>query len=151
MKIIINETAEITAEGNLTNKNCKPVICLNNGIIFASGKDAAEYAKASPGHVCEVLQGKVKSCKGLRFVYLSKVDEHLDIIMTRYRELVSMEDDAKKWRAQEKSKEDAKKLAEAEKAAVAAAEERDKLHKAYLAALAREEVANHTLNTLRGN
>ena len=155
MKIIINETAEITAEGNLTNKNCKPVICLNNGIIFASGKDAAEFANASPGHVCECLQGRIKSCKGFRFVYLSKVNENLDDIMTRYRELVTMEDDAKKWREQQQREEtrqaEAKRLADAEKAAAAAQKEREELHKSYLAAVAREEVAKHTLSTLRGN
>ena len=155
MKIIINETAEITAEGTRTAKTCKPVICLNDGRVFASGKDAAEQLNVSPSQVCECLRGQIKSCKGLKLCYLSKVNEHLDVIMSRYRELAAMEDDAKRWREQQQREEtrqaEAKRLADAEKAAVAAAEERDKLHKAYLAAVAREEVANHTLNTLRGN
>lgn len=151
MKIIINEKSEITAEGTRTAGCCKPVICLNDGRIFASGRDAAEQTNTSPSEVCKCLKGQTKSCKGLKFCYLSKVSEHLDVIMTRYRELAAMEEDAKKWRAQEKSKEDAKKLADAETAAAAAQKEREELHRRYLAAVAREEVANHTLNTLRGN
>lgn len=149
-KIIINDKSEVNAEGVHLTGCSKPVICVDNGKIFASGKDAAEYANVTPSQMCECLQGKVSSCKGKHFCYLSKVVENLETLMKRMRELEEMEPDAKKYRAEQEAarKAEEERLAPLRKAEaeVAAAEaEANKLHQDYLVAVGRLEIARHNV------
>ena len=150
-KIIINEKSEVNAEGVHLTGCSKPVICVDNGKIFASGKDAATYANVTPGQMCECLQGKVKSCKGKHFCYLSKVIENLETLMQRMRELETMEPDAKKWRASQEAARQAEEerlatIRKAEEKKTAADAEVEKYYQEYLVAVGRLEMARNNAN-----
>ena len=134
-KINIQNEANIKAEGKLNNNHCKPVICVDNGKVFTSMTDAAEYAGVSSPTMVVHLQGKTRTCAGKHFCYLSKVTENLDSIVTRLRETAAVEDDARKWQvyqaeqeririAEEKRLEEERKAEEKRKAEIAKAEER---------------------------
>ena len=122
MKTInIHGEANIKAEGKFNSRRCKPVICLDNGNVFTSMLDAAEYAGVSNPTMVVHLQGKTRTCAGKHFCYLSKVTETLDAIVTRLRETSAVEADAKKWQAYQAEQEairiaEAKRLEEERKA-----------------------------------
>lgn len=50
-------------------KNNKPIICLNNNVIYSSSYDAALKLNLKPSSIRSVLQGKAKSIKGFFFKY----------------------------------------------------------------------------------
>ena len=95
-KINIQNEADIKAEGQFTSKRCKPVICVDNGKVFTSMLDAADYAGVANPSMVAHLQGKTRTCGGKHFCYLSRVTENLDAIVTRLRETAAVEADAKK-------------------------------------------------------
>lgn len=111
-KIIITNEATIKAMGNHHSRNCKPVICIETGKVFTSATDAAERIGVHYTMMSAACTGKVKTCKGMHFCYLNEALENLDAVMTRLREACEMEDDAKKWRAQEAEKEAIRKAEE---------------------------------------
>ena len=86
--ITITKQANAQAIGNRTNGNCKPVICITTGAIYASATDAAEKIGVSQATLCLAASGKIKTCKGKRYCYVNHVMQHLDEICenTRVRE-----------------------------------------------------------------
>ena len=120
--INIHKEATIKAEGKRSSKLCKPVICIETGEVFSSATDAAEYMGVHFTMISSACIGKVKTCKGKHFCYLSAALENLDSVMARLREANAMEADAKKWRAQEEAKEAERIAQEQHKAAIAKAE-----------------------------
>lgn len=113
MKKTINmqHEANIQAEGKLTSKNCKPVICLETGEVFTSVTDAAESIGVMQSNMSMHLTGRTRSIHKRHYCYLSRVNENLDAIVTRLRETSAIEEDAKKWKAYE-AEQEAKRIAE---------------------------------------
>jgi hypothetical protein len=111
-KITIQKEATIKAKGTHKSKLCKPVICIETGEVFASATDAAERVGVHYSMMSASCTGKVKTCKGKHYCYLNAALENLDAVMTRLRQAAAMEEDAKKWRAQEAELEAARKAEE---------------------------------------
>ena len=96
--INIQNKAIINGIGNLNNRKCKPVICIDTGEVYTSATDAAEAVGVHYTMMSAVCLGKVKTCKGKHYCYLSEATENLDAIVTRLRKVSTMEADAQKWR-----------------------------------------------------
>ena len=113
MKKTINmqHEANIQAEGKLSGRKCKPVICLETGEVFSSMTDAAEYTEVTTATMSNHLTGRYRSVKGKHYCYLSRVSESLDTILARLRETAAIEEDAKKWKAYE-AEQEARRIAE---------------------------------------
>ena len=113
MKKTINmqHEANIQAEGKLSGRKCKPVICLETGEVFSSMTDAAEYTEVTTATMSNHLTGRYRSVKGKHYCYLSRVSESLDTILARLRETAAIEEDAKRWKAYE-AEQEAKRIAE---------------------------------------
>ena len=113
MKKTINmqHEANIQAEGKLSGRSCKPVICLETGEVFSSMTDAAESIGVSIQHMSNHLTGRSRSIHGKHYCYVSRVTESLDTILTRLRETAAIEEDAKKWKAYE-AEQESKRIAE---------------------------------------
>ena len=113
MKKTINmqHEANIQAEGKLSGRKCKPVICLETGEVFSSMTDAAEYTEVTTAMMSNHLTGRYRSVKGKHYCYLSRVSESLDTILARLRETAAIEEDAKKWKVYE-AEQEAKRVAE---------------------------------------
>ena len=107
--IIIQNEATIKAKGTHKSKLCKPVICIETGEVYASATDAADRIGVHYSMMSAACTGKVKSCKGNHYCYLNAALENLDAVMHRLRQAAAMEEDAKKWRAQEAIKEEERK------------------------------------------
>ena len=107
MKKTINmqHEANIQAEGKLSGRKCKPVICLETGEVFSSMTDAAEYTEVTTATMSNHLTGRYRSVKGKHYCYLSRVSESLDTILARLRETAAIEEDAKRWKAYEAEQE----------------------------------------------
>lgn len=97
--INIQNEANIKAKGELNCHRCKPVICIDTGEVFTSCADAAEHAGVHISTVSACCTGKIRTANGKHYCYLSRVNEHLDSIVTRLRETSSLEEDAKRWQA----------------------------------------------------
>lgn len=113
--INIQNEANIKAEGKLNSGHCKPVICIDTGDVFTSCFDAAEATGVHFSAMSAHLRGKTRTIHGKRYMYLSRVKEGLDTIVTRLRETSAMEDDAKKWREYQ-AEQEAIRAAEAKRA-----------------------------------
>ena len=133
--INIQNEANIKAEGQFNSRRCKPVVCLDNGKVFTSMLDAADYAGVANPTMVQHLQGKTRTCGGKHFCYLSRITESLDSIVSRLRETSEMEGDAKKWReyqaeqeairkAEEKRIEEERKAEEKRQADIAKAQQK---------------------------
>ena len=119
--INIQNKANISAEGKLNSRHCKPVICLETGEVFTSVNDAAEKEGMPANNLSTHLTGKRKTFAGKHYCYLSRATESLDAIVTRLRETSAMEEDARKWRAYQEEqerirKEEEKRIADERKA-----------------------------------
>ena len=86
--ITITKQANAQAIGTRTHANCKPVLCITTGAIYASATDAAEKIGVSQATLCLAASGKIKTCKGKRYCYVNHVMQHLEEICenTRVRE-----------------------------------------------------------------
>lgn len=144
--ITIQNKSEVSADGRLSCFRCKPVICITTGKIFTSVTDAAEYAGCVPDHMVNHLKGKRKVCKGKQYCYLTEVNEHLSAITARLQNLSEMEDDAKRWRAQEAEQQ---RIREAEEKVQNYRNVCTKLYERYLAANEKYEQAQIKLEAMR--
>ena len=96
MTITVQNSSEIKAQGLPRNKNAKPVVCLDTGEVFTSVTDAAKSAGAHQSTMVWCLTERQKTCKGKRYCYLSKINEHLDEFMDNVQ---TMYDKANKYDA----------------------------------------------------
>jgi hypothetical protein len=80
MTINIRRATNVTAVGHHINGNSKPVFCITDGAVYASVTDAAEKNGANPCNMSAAVTGKIKTCKGKRYCFISEVMEHLDEI-----------------------------------------------------------------------
>ena len=171
MKTInIHNNTNINAEGKLSSKHCKPVICLETGEVFTSVQDAADAVGMSAQNLSTHLTGKKRAFAGKHYCYLSKATESLDAIVTRLRETSSMEEDARKWReyqaeqeairkAEQKRIDDERKAKEQHEAAIAKAKAKlerctticERLESELLRAEQRRMEVEEELRILEGN
>ena len=96
--ITIHNKTEVKAQGKHTNKNSKPVLCINTGEIFVSVLDAAEKAGVTASSMSRAVtgsRGKI-TCKGKRYCFISDVMSHLDEISHHINE---REEKANAWDA----------------------------------------------------
>lgn len=88
-EIIIHGRATAEAEGTHRTKGCKAVFCLETGEIFASGLDAANAKGVCPDMISRACTGKVRSCKGQHFFFVSKATENLNLVAMHLRSLAT--------------------------------------------------------------
>lgn len=124
--IHIQNEASINGNGTHMQKNCKPVICIDTGEVFTSCADAAEHAGVHFTMMSAACLGKVRTCKGKHYCYLSKATESLNAIVTRLRETAAVEADAKKWREYQAEQEALRKAEEKRAEELAKAENKVK-------------------------
>ena len=84
-EIIINGTTTIYAEGNHARKCFKTVAWLEQGLTFASVKDAAEYLEMSPSTVSEICNGKRRCPAGITLFFVTEAMEHYNKMMVFIR------------------------------------------------------------------
>ena len=86
--ITITNACTATVAGIRTHGNCKPIFCLTTGEFFASLLDACDKYNITQSNLSYHLMGhsKHQTCKGLKFCYASKVQEHYDEITQQMRE-----------------------------------------------------------------
>ena len=123
-KINIHSEATINGNGVHTNRHTKAVVCIDTGEVFTSAIDAAERIGVHHSSISAACLGKIKTCKGMHFCYLSSALENLDAVVSRLREASSMEEDARKWRMQEAEKEAARIAEEKRQSDIAKAKEK---------------------------
>ena len=111
-KVNIQNEANIKAKGDHTQKNAKAVICIDTGEVYTSALDAAEKIGVHHTTISAVCTGKIQTCKGKHYCYLSRVTESLDSIVTRLRETAAVEEDAKRWKAYQAEQEAIRKAEE---------------------------------------
>lgn len=94
---ITRQTAvTINAKGVYTNKNCKPILCIETGEIYASGREAAAALDASTQNVSSVITGNTNTCKGMHLVLVDNIKEQIDrvtgVIRTKNAECAAKDD-----------------------------------------------------------
>jgi hypothetical protein len=91
-EIIITNACTTTAIGEKRRKNAKPVLCITTGEVFASQKDAVEQYNITQSNLSKHLlyPEKLKSCKGLKFCFVSKTQEHYDEITQQMRDTTTV-------------------------------------------------------------
>lgn len=65
------------AIGTHTEKSHKYVICITDGIVYASVHDAADYNKGNRGRMSEAANGKVGEYKGKHWCFVDDIDQHI--------------------------------------------------------------------------
>ena len=155
----IQHEANINAEGKLNGGNCKPVVCIDTGDVFTSCFDAAESIGVHFSAMSSHLRGKTRTIHGKRYMYLSRVSEGLDTIVTRLRETSAMEEDAKRWREYQAEQEAIRKAEEKRAENIANLEAKlarqreicERIEAELLRATERMMETETELNTLKGN
>ena len=117
----IQNEANVKAKGKLNGGNCDATIILENGMVFTSQTDLAEYLGVSPAAVSSTICGRQRTCKGYHLVSVARMAEGMDVLLTRLRETAAVEEDAKRWKAYQAEQEairqaEAKRLEEERKA-----------------------------------
>lgn len=118
MTINFNEQVTLTeAKGNRTHKNCKQVICLDDGRVFASCLDAADAMEVEHTAISACCLGRLRTVKGKHFCYASHSSENLDMLTAQIRimnaKMMEMEADAAIGRAIREEQEAKRKEEEA--------------------------------------
>jgi hypothetical protein len=133
MTINIQKSTNINAIGIHMNGNAKPVFCITDGSVYASVTDAADKNGTTVASMSCAVTGKIKTCKGKRYCFISDVMRYLDEISenikTRNEKVAAYDAIMAERRAQEEAE-------EAERRRKAEAQERLEKHKAKCADLA---------------
>jgi septal ring factor EnvC (AmiA/AmiB activator) len=87
MSTIINiqKSSNIKVNGTHINGNSKAVFCITTGEFFGSLSDAAHHIKASVGTMCCAMKHRKGVFKGMKWCYVSEINEHLDELATDIR------------------------------------------------------------------
>ena len=135
MTINIQKCSNVTVNGIHNHTNCKSVYNITTGEFYASGLDIAEALGVSHASVSAALNGKVRTIKGCRVCFVSKIMEHLEEINEQNR----IRAEQSRVNAEKASAYDAIVAEqEAKRRAKAKAEERVAAHKAKIEALRRQ-------------
>ena len=89
MTINLQNCSNVTVNGHHSHKNCKPVYCITTGEIYASTIDAANAEGVTQSTMSGALVGRLKTCNGKRFCFVSKMMEHLEEINNANRSRVA--------------------------------------------------------------
>lgn len=85
MTIVVNaESILNNVKGERTHGNCKPVVCINTGDVYASTLDAAKAIGCSDSYVSVACRYGY-NIKGKRYCYLADFNEHMDEFMQNMR------------------------------------------------------------------
>ena len=88
--IIIHNKATMKATGTHTQKNFRPVICIDNGNRYASVTDAAEAMGVAKSTMSRAANNpKQVRCCGMRWSFMSHVMENADDILDHTSHLSS--------------------------------------------------------------
>lgn len=63
---------EMTKANNTRTYNRKKVLCVETGVIYASGLEASKAIGCNHSYISKVCHGKRPTCKGLHFRYVDK-------------------------------------------------------------------------------
>ena len=107
-KIIISNHSEVTAKGKLDSRKCKPVICIDTGVVYTSVTDAAIANGTTAAAISGSYTGKSKTAKGKRFCLVSNMSEHYEEIAEHIREMYAVYAKAEEERAEKERIEKAK-------------------------------------------
>ena len=89
MTINIQNASNVFVEGHRSRRNCKPVMSITTGEVYASLSCAAEANEISQPTLSWLIANNGKSRKtGKKFCFVSDIMEHLDEITNNQRELV---------------------------------------------------------------
>ena len=125
MKVInINNQSTINGTGELNSAHCKPIICIDTGDVYTSVTDAANSIGCSYPHMVNHLKGKMKTCRGKHYCYLSDATENLDAIVTQLRSMQELKAKAAAWDALQAEQEAARRAEEKRLADIAKEEAR---------------------------
>jgi hypothetical protein len=80
MTINIQKATNVNAIGIHMNGNAKPVFCITDGSVYASVTDAADKNGTTVASMSCAVTGKIKTCKGKRYCFISDVMRYLDEI-----------------------------------------------------------------------
>lgn len=95
----ITTTTEITIDTKpVRNKNAKPVYCISDGNVYASGIDAAAAEKVHASLISAVCRGKYKEANGKQWCFVKDMPTRILDISNATKELVK---DANIYRTQE--------------------------------------------------
>lgn len=102
----ITKTTEITIDTKpVRNKNAKPVYCISDGSIYASGLDAANAIKVDFSTISAMCRGKIKSVKGKQYCFVSDLPNRILDISNATKELLADANEFRKIDAERKAKE----------------------------------------------
>lgn len=107
-KVIISNHSEVTAKGKLNSRKCKPVICIDTGVVYTSVTDAAMANGTTSSAISGSYTGKSKTANGKRFCLVSNMSEHYEEIAERMREMYAVYAKAEEERAEKERIEKAK-------------------------------------------
>lgn len=89
MTINIQNASNVFVEGHRSRRNCKPVMSITTGEVYASLSCAAEANEISQPTLSWLIANNGKSRKtGKKFCFVADIMEHLDEITNNQRELV---------------------------------------------------------------
>lgn len=175
-EIILREKGTLKVEGHC-GRNGKPVVCVTDGMRFASAKEAAAYVGVHHTTISSCCLGKIKTAKGKVYKYVKEqtencVDVLADTVQEQRRlfekyapliaEMEAKEREEKARQMEEERKQEVidkakRKYARAEERFVKANQTRDKLmaryakaDKEFNAALDNLYVAKEELDRLEG-
>lgn len=63
---------EMTKANNTRTYNRKKILCVETGVIYASGLEASKAIGCNQSYISKVCHGKRPTCKGLHFRYVDK-------------------------------------------------------------------------------
>ena len=75
--VTIQEEASTSANGTRTSGNCDPVMCITEGMYFASMVDAAEYYGIAASMISRACGEVGRTTKGMKFCKISDLSLHL--------------------------------------------------------------------------
>ena len=157
MTINLNNAVAIhNAIGEHDHWSSKPVICVDTGEVFISATDAAKSADVKLSTISSCCLGRIKTCKGKVYRYLSNTSDNVDALVAQIRALnakqAELESDAAVGRAIREERE-AKQKREEEIAQVTAElaellEKEARAQERYQLAIARRQETERKLNKL---
>ena len=85
VELTVTNASTVTATGYRTHGNCKPVLCITTGVVYASSKDAGEKLNINKQYIARSARCN-GTTYGLKFCFLNKSNEHLEEISSAMRE-----------------------------------------------------------------
>ena len=127
MNTIVTKTEVKLDSKPARTRNAKPVYCITDGKVYASGLDAAEAAGVYRTAISAACIGRLKTVKGKKYCFVSDMQVRILDISDAMQEAVKNVSTDKAKEAYEKAKSDLLKKIDARKKLIA--KEQEKLAK----------------------